>query len=48
MARKRHKPEAISAKPKKADLMVSQGRSVEDAVRFTRAFSAFLAKALKP
>jgi len=33
MARKRHKPEEIVAKLRQVDVLVSQGRSVADAVR---------------
>ena len=33
MARKRHKPEEIVAKLRQADVLISQGKSVADAVR---------------
>ncbi|MBL3554735.1 transposase, partial [Rhodovulum sulfidophilum] len=33
MGQKRHKPEEIVAKPRQIDVLVSQGRSVADAVR---------------
>ena len=35
MTRKRHKPEEIVAKPRQVDVLVSQGRSVADAIRST-------------
>ena len=33
MSRKRHKPEAIVAKLRQVDVLVSQGRGVADAIR---------------
>ncbi len=35
MAKKGHKPEEIVAKPRRVDVLVSQGRSVAKAIRAT-------------